>query len=68
MRRLSVQRHQEWRIKLAQQQQAVAGSADLIDDDLIEVDPYNGDPPSKRKDAELDRVLALLDSLGRGNG
>lgn len=39
---------------------------DSIDRDLdlmIEVDPYNGDPPSKRKDSELARVLSILDSL-----
>lgn len=37
-------------------------------DDGIQVDPYNGDPPSKRKDSELNRVLSILDSLERGNG
>ena len=32
-------------------------------DEMIQVDPYNGDSPSKRKDSELTRVLAILDSL-----
>ena len=32
-------------------------------DDLIEIDPYNGDPPSKRSDKQLAGVLAILDSL-----
>jgi hypothetical protein len=38
-------------------------------DDLV-VDPFNGDPPSRRKDSEVDRVNALLDSIAaeRGNG
>ena len=39
-----------------------------IEDDLINVDPFNGDPPSKRSDKELARTLAILDSLERGNG
>lgn len=34
-----------------------------FDDIDLEVDPYNGDPPSKRKDSELARVLSILDSL-----
>ena len=43
--------------------------ADDIDDDLINVDPYAGDPPSKRSDREIARTLAILDSLQeRGNG
>jgi hypothetical protein len=37
-------------------------------DDLIEIDPFNGDPPSKRKDKDVGRLLGLLDSLERGNG
>lgn len=35
-------------------------------DDMLQVDPYNGDPPSRRKDREVSRVLGLLDSLERG--
>jgi hypothetical protein len=39
-------------------------------DEMVQVDPYNGDPPSKRKDSELARVLSILDSLEavRGDG
>ena len=39
-------------------------------DEMIEVDPYDGDPPSRRSDKELGRVLSILDSLEaeRGNG
>ena len=39
-------------------------------DEMIQVDPYNGDPPSRRKDRELARVLSILDSLEvvRGDG
>lgn len=35
-------------------------------DDLLQVDPYAGDPPSKRKGTETDRVLTILHSLERG--
>jgi hypothetical protein len=38
-------------------------------DELIQLDPYAGDPPSKRSDKETDRLLSILDSLDeRGNG
>jgi hypothetical protein len=37
-------------------------------DDLLQVAPYVGDPPSKRKSTETARVLAILDSLERGDG
>lgn len=37
-------------------------------DDLLQVDPYAGDPPSKRKSTETARVLAILDTLERGDG
>jgi hypothetical protein len=38
-------------------------------DDHLQVDPYAGDPPGRRSDKELGRLLDLLDSLGeRGNG
>lgn len=37
-------------------------------DDLLQVDPYAGDPPLKRKGTETARVLAILDSLERGDG
>lgn len=60
-RRLTVAGHHAWRESLSAQQ-----TADDDFDDLIEIDPFNGDPPSKRKDSELARVLAVLDSLERG--
>ena len=41
---------------------------DEIDDDDINFDPYSGDPPSRRKDAELNRVLSILDSLENERG
>lgn len=38
-------------------------------DDRIVVDPFGGDPPSKRSDKEISRVLSILDELEeRGNG
>ena len=45
-------------------------SLEVIDDELdehITIDPYDGDPPSKRKDKESARLLAILDNLERGN-
>ncbi len=42
---------------------------DEIDDLDALLDPYAGDPPSKRSDKETDRLLSILDTLdGRGNG
>lgn len=37
-------------------------------DDILLADPYEEDPPSKRKDADIKRVLDLLDSLEFGEG
>ncbi len=37
-------------------------------DELIEVDPYNREPSSRRSDKEIARVLDLLDNLPRGKG
>lgn len=52
--------------------QTDAQGRDEIDrelDEMIEVDPFNGDPPNKRSDKELDRLLSILDSIDeRGNG
>jgi hypothetical protein len=44
--------------------------ADLDEiDELMQLDPYAGDPPSKRSDKETDRLLSILDALDeRGNG
>jgi hypothetical protein len=35
-------------------------------DDLLEVDPYVPNPPSRRSDRELSRVLAILDNINSG--
>ena len=41
---------------------------DELDDLDALLDPYAGDPPSKRSDKETDRLLSILDSLDeRGN-
>ena len=37
-------------------------------DDLIQVDPYNGDPPSRRKDGEVNRLLSILASIENERG
>jgi hypothetical protein len=39
-----------------------------IDDDLIEVAWPEFNPPSRRKDSEVGRMLDLLDNLPRGKG
>ena len=63
-RPLTVQGHHEWHESLA----APARDFDEIDE-LMQLDPYAGDPPSKRSDRETDRLLSILDSLDeRGNG
>jgi hypothetical protein len=65
-RKLSVDQHDQLRREM------LGGLVDPRDfddiDDLIEIDPFNGDPPSKRKDKDVGRLLGLLDSLERGNG
>ena len=50
-----------------------ATGRDLIDQmkdddlyDMIEVDPYNREPSSRKSDASLGRLLAILDSLPTG--
>ena len=64
----SIQHHAEHRIKLAMQQ---AAAADPITGEPIQIDPFRGDPPSKKKDSEVSRVLTILNSLNsleeRGN-
>jgi len=40
---------------------------DLIDlDDLIEVDPYNREPSSRKSDKSLSSLLSILDNLQTG--
>jgi hypothetical protein len=56
-RRVSVEKHAEF-------QRSLTTHGDEGFDDLIEIDPFNGDPPSKRKDSEIGKLLNLLDSLG----
>jgi len=76
MRRVTVDHHSAWRTRLKQQESLLTAPVEIEGllsdedfDDLLEVDPYAGDPPSKRSDKELARVLSVLDSLDeRGNG
>ena len=65
MSRLSIQRHQEWRVKLAQSQSFV-DPVDAELDDMNVVDPYEIHAPSRRSDADLNRVLSILDNLESG--
>ena len=52
----------------------LVGNAPLLHaieiEEALLCDPFNGDPPSRRKDSELNRVLSILDELAceRGNG
>jgi hypothetical protein len=65
-RRVSVEQHEAFQKSISRP----CDKWDEIDDqldDMIHVDPYNGDPPSRRKDREISRVLGLLDSLERGS-
>ena len=67
-RPLSVAGHHQFRESLA-----VSGrkydEVDELVDEHIQIDPYEGDPPSKRSDREINRVLSILDELEeRGNG
>jgi hypothetical protein len=65
-RRVSVEQHEPFQKSISRP----CDKWDEIDDqldDMIHVDPYNGDPPSRRKDREISRVLGLLDSLERGS-
>ena len=70
MKRLTVQQHAEWRIRLALSQSS-AKPINEDHDEPIQVDPYAGDPPFKRSEGEVSRVLTILNSLNsleeRGN-
>jgi hypothetical protein len=65
-------RKQEWlaRITAPQEIDGLMTEADHDEiDELMQLDPYAGDPPSKRSDKETDRLLSILDALDeRGNG
>ena len=66
-RPLTVAGHHAWRESISSTRPF--DEVDLMLDEHLQVDPYNGDPPSRRKDKELANLLGLLDSLEeRGNG
>lgn len=58
------------RCTVAKHEEFLAGILGPDDLDEIEslVDPYAGDPPCRRSDKEVNRVLALLDSLETERG
>lgn len=60
---VTVAEHGHWQRGLSSESQA-----DDLDDDLINVDPYSGDPPNRRSDKELGRVLSILDELEAERG
>ena len=76
MNRISINRHAEWQQSLRHKGALSSAPVEIHGllsdddfDDLLEIDPYAGDPPSKRSDKELARILSVLDSLDeRGNG
>ena len=57
-RRVTIAGHHEFR-------EGLCGSTDddIDFDDVIQIDPYAGDPPSKRSDKEISRLLDVLDSI-----
>jgi hypothetical protein len=57
-RRISVNEHQAFRESLTTNRED-----DEDFDDLIEIDPYVSGTSSRRSDKELNRMLALIDSL-----
>lgn len=57
-RRVSVAGHHAFREGLR-----AATDDDMDFDDVIQIDPYAGDPPSKRSDKEISRLLSVLDSI-----
>lgn len=62
----TIEFHQQWKESLAAQTKKVNASLDDLDrflDEEQECDPYNGDPPSRRKDKAVSKLLDLLDSL-----
>lgn len=59
---ISVSGHHEWRESLS----APDSRFDEIDDDMIEVPWPELNPPSRRSDSELNRVLSILDNLPTG--
>jgi hypothetical protein len=65
-RTVSVAGHHQWRESISTARPF--DEVDLMLDEHIQIDPFNGDPPSRRKDKELANLLGLLDSLEeRGN-
>jgi len=67
-RRVTVEDHLHFQKSIRTDERGI-DEIDRMLDEQIEVDPYNGDPPSKRSDKEISRVLSILDSLDeRGNG
>ena len=58
-RTVTVDQHAHW-------QKCLAVSDDELDDDLNQVPWPEMNPPSRRKDSDLARVLDLLDNLPKG--
>lgn len=57
--------------ELAHDLRRITRPVDHDDDDDLAADPFNGDPPNRRSDKEISKLLDLLDSLNtqeeRGN-
>jgi hypothetical protein len=64
-RRVTVNEHQAFRQAISRPTDRFDEIDELLDEHIV-IDPFNGDPPSRRKDKETNRLLAILDGLERG--
>ncbi len=63
-RTVSVNDHLAFRVRMADEMEAARQrEIDQMLDEEIEIDPFGGDPPSRRSDKELARMLDLIDNL-----
>ncbi|MCX8495764.1 MAG: hypothetical protein ORN51_06225 [Akkermansiaceae bacterium] len=60
-RKITIEDHEDFRHSLL-----TPSDEDDIFDDLLEIDPHVPNPPSRRSDRELSRLLALLDNPNQG--
>jgi hypothetical protein len=65
-RPVTIDDHQQFREAIASPRPFDA--IDELVDELTVVDPYGGDPPNRRSDKEISRVLRLLDELDTERG
>ena len=61
--RVTVEEHQAFRDSIKPEPQEPFDLIDEALDEMIQVDPYAGNPPNRRSDKETTRLLSLLDEL-----